>query len=382
MSDTNTIGSACHDSNGAKNIDYLTTVLRCVKCYHHPLLITSERHQEWASLKLDLHQQSYKCPLCNALYPITSDFIPIMWSENLRGHFLSGDERKITDSLSANSYIYDKISDVYLKHTRGNAKIKKRVTNAVNKLLTAMKTTEQSKDRRKTHLDVGCGPGHMLVWLKKFNFYQVGVDVSLVNLRTTRKLTGAYVLVGDATNLPFNNNVFDIVTEGSVLHHVEDWRSFIKEACRSVTRTGTILLDSEPTSDSKSWSFVAKFIFELRYPVYKALSFFSDSKLQFRDIGQAKLNADLAEIHNQPGKGFNLNEISGLFEELGFDASITVSPDENLNSVANTNLKHALIHLLSLHNPWNPKYGDFTVLAVARNNYTIDQDLSVKSDKK
>jgi len=215
---------------------------------------------------------------------------------------------------------------------------------------------------RGYHLDFGCGPGHVLGWLTQPNFLQIGLDVSINNLRNAHRNSGALVVWGDATNMPFSKEAFDVVTESSALHHIEDWKSVISESCRVCKKTGGVLIDSEPSSDQMAWGPLAIAVFNARFPFYRILSYIKRDKYLFRNIKQAKRNLQ-AEIDHQPGTGFPLEELRSSFEGAGFAADIIVSPDPELRSVAAPDWKSIVLNVLSGRNPWNPRYGSFTVIA-------------------
>jgi ubiquinone/menaquinone biosynthesis C-methylase UbiE len=187
------------------------------------------------------------------------------------------------------------------------------------------------------------------------------MDVSLVNLRNARKATGALVLCGDAARMPFQDHVFDLVTEASVLHHILDWQSVVAESCRVCKPDGGVLLDAEPSREMVAFSKLAVFFFNLRFPVYKLLSYIWKDKYIFRDTEQAKLNL-LAEIHHQPGTGFPLEVLHRIFENAGFNLYLYHSPGADLDTNRPPKIKNILLNLLSLRNPWNPKLGSFTAL--------------------
>jgi len=92
------------------------------------------------------------------------------------------------------------------------------------------------------------------------------------------------------------------------------------------------------------------------------LSYIKHDKYVFRDMRCAGLNA-MAEIHHQPGRGFALEQLRGLFEGAGFAVDVILSPTPDLKSVARPNWKTIFLNLLSGRNPWNPKYGAFTAIA-------------------
>ena len=100
-----------------------------------------------------------------------------------------------------------------------------------------------SGNRPKAVLEVGCGEGIALQYLKPLRY--VGVDLSLVRLRfaSTRYPTHAFIQ-GDGTNLPVCSEVFDLVFCSGTLHHLPDFKAFevVKEMKRICKRGGRIAL--------------------------------------------------------------------------------------------------------------------------------------------
>lgn len=78
-------------------------------------------------------------------------------------------------------------------------------------------------------LDIGTGPGYLPIEIAKINtkLEIIGIDVSSTMIDIARKNAEAVKIdrikfeVGDAHNLPYQNNSFDIVFSSSSLHH---WR--------------------------------------------------------------------------------------------------------------------------------------------------------------
>lgn len=93
-------------------------------------------------------------------------------------------------------------------------------------------------------LDVGCGPGWLTV-----QYAAAGANVTAVDL-TPRAVElckrfleyrglSAAVQTGNAEQLPFPDNAFDLVVASGVLHHTPDVRQAIREACRVLRPGGT-----------------------------------------------------------------------------------------------------------------------------------------------
>lgn len=349
---------------------HLQPMLRCINCdsAEPRLILKRSNYPEGAILGQSLAEDMLECHDCGESYPLTWDHIPIMWTDEIRSFFSGGDAA--ANTISANMAVYDHISldyDAYIPQDEGS---QKRVWVTVKRVLDGMRVSYDVQrieipngGKRPFHLDYGCGQGQMLGWLRGFGFLQVGLDVSVANLRKARENTGALVVCGDASKMPFRDATFDIVTESAALHHVEPWQRAVGESIRVLKRAGGIVIDDEPTADQLDWSRLATLLFELRYPIYRLMSYVSRSKLVFRDSKLARTNYWIAGVHNQPGKGFSVDLVRLLFSEAGLSVETVLSPTSELESKAKPGWKSIVINVLNGKNPWNPKYGSFTAYA-------------------
>lgn len=76
----------------------------------------------------------------------------------------------------------------------------------------------------KLMLDIGCGWGRWLVAGANKGYIPVGIDLRLEFCKTARNVLrdlnhNGYTVVADLENLPFQNNVFDLVWSFSVIQH-------------------------------------------------------------------------------------------------------------------------------------------------------------------
>lgn len=342
----------------SQDVETILDLLQCVEC-GSALAVRQESDPDNLP-EMELSNQNLVCVDCGEKFPITVEGIPVMWDSSLKAFLCEGDVKDA--SLAANVDVYNEISDVYLGNTRTHIGIRKRMQNAVKSLLD--QNSQTGSQLKTTHLDFGCGPGQVIKWLEDHSFLSVGLDVSISNLRNVLKHTKGYAVLGSATNMPFRDNAFAIVTEGSVLHHISDWKAPVTESCRTCNGDLGIVFDSEPSSNQMDWNWLARAVFEARYIPYKLLSYVSYSKRNFRDTELARKNAVEAEIHHQPGTGFNPKMVSKVISEHGFNAEIIMSPSPTLEyGGQKPGWKMILLHTLSGHNAWNPKYGPFSVIA-------------------
>lgn len=92
------------------------------------------------------------------------------------------------------------------------------------------------------HLDVGCGNGAVpLHMAREYGWAVTGLDVDPAQIAlaqtNTGNLVGTEFLTGDATQLPFEDNNFDVVSSFRTTHHIPDWQAALAELVR-VTKPG------------------------------------------------------------------------------------------------------------------------------------------------
>jgi ubiquinone/menaquinone biosynthesis C-methylase UbiE/uncharacterized protein YbaR (Trm112 family) len=330
----------------------LLPILQCPLCSNPSIELVDNIYP--GELPFNSAESHLICEGCKQLFPVTEDQIPVMWTEALKDQMLNNPDPDT--NIGANIQVYDAISDDYHSYTRQLPANALRIQDGAGRII-----ANTGSAVSQYHLDFGCGPGQVLGWLKEDNLISVGLDVSLVNLRNARKATGALVVCGDATHFPFQDEIFHLVTEASVLHHILDWKSVVVESCRVCTADGGILLDAEPSQEMVAFSKLAIFVFNLRFPAYKLLSYFRKDKYIFRNTEQAKLNL-LAEVHHQPGTGFPLNELQEIIEAACFKLHLYHSPAADLDTIRPPKLKNMFLNILTFRNPWNPKLGSFTAI--------------------
>jgi ubiquinone/menaquinone biosynthesis C-methylase UbiE len=95
-------------------------------------------------------------------------------------------------------------------------------------------------------LDLGCGNGRSLQFLKDKDIDYIGVDFSEKLIKIAQQnYPKVKFQVADALNLPFPNNYFDKIYSIAVLHHIpsEKFRiQFFKEARRILKPDGLLIL--------------------------------------------------------------------------------------------------------------------------------------------
>ncbi|MBN2014963.1 MAG: class I SAM-dependent methyltransferase [Candidatus Altiarchaeota archaeon] len=97
--------------------------------------------------------------------------------------------------------------------------------------------------KKKKVLDIGCGTGSYVLEFKRNGMGVVGMDVSRKMLKIAKnKVEGCDFVFGDAKNLPFKDNSFDLVTLITILEYVDDPEKIIQEGKRVLEKDGKIIL--------------------------------------------------------------------------------------------------------------------------------------------
>lgn len=86
----------------------------------------------------------------------------------------------------------------------------------------------------KNCLDVGCGLGYLVRWMRFLGIEAYGLDFSPVALKLAHPDVKRYIKVADIENIPYKNNHFDLVMSYNFLQHLE--RSKIRKAISETVR--------------------------------------------------------------------------------------------------------------------------------------------------
>jgi len=86
----------------------------------------------------------------------------------------------------------------------------------------------------KNCLDVGCGTGGLVKWLRFFGIDAFGIEISKDALELAEKNIKPFLKIGDIVKIPYPDNYFDLVVTFDVLEHLD--RSKIKKAILETIR--------------------------------------------------------------------------------------------------------------------------------------------------
>lgn len=98
----------------------------------------------------------------------------------------------------------------------------------------------------KRVLDIACGTGYGVGLLRSAARFVVGVDIDAEAAREAKSECGenAEVLLGNGLGLPFEAEVFDVITSFETLEHLHERRAFLGELHRVLKQDGKLILST------------------------------------------------------------------------------------------------------------------------------------------
>lgn len=111
-------------------------------------------------------------------------------------------------------------------------------------------------------LDVGCGGGFLSNALAKEKLNVSAVDLSSESIQVAKAHDTTFSVhyqTADASNLPFEDHSFDVITAMDFLEHVEDPKNIIKE-CARVLKPGGLFIFHTFNRNLISWLVIIKFV--------------------------------------------------------------------------------------------------------------------------
>lgn len=182
---------------------------------------------------------------------------------------------------------------------------KERSRNSFDKQASVYDTSDYSKYPRECYpyviealkgikfnrvLDLGCGTGVILEQINRINnsaeLYGIDLSEKMIDQAKQRLSSKASLLTGDAENLPYENDSFDLVCCVESFHHYPNPYEAVSEIRRILKPHGTFLL-------CDTWS---------KSPVRQIMNFF----IRFSDDGDVHI--------------YSKHEITNLLTATGFNS--------------------------------------------------------------
>jgi demethylmenaquinone methyltransferase/2-methoxy-6-polyprenyl-1,4-benzoquinol methylase len=161
------------------------------------------------------------------------------------------------------------------------------ISLGLHKKVKELALSELNYENEMKILDICSGTGDIeeILLGKKYNLDITGVDFSNKMLDVARQkfFDKIHFICADAANLPFSNNVFDIITMTFGLRNIQNREKAIQEAYRVLKPSGQILhLDfGVKNFPSKVFDFVAKSGIKLFYGNKLPYEYLINSKREF-----------------------------------------------------------------------------------------------------
>lgn len=106
-------------------------------------------------------------------------------------------------------------------------------------------------------LDIGCGCGNLLLWLKQHGWETYGIDISPKAVEVANK-RGLKVSHGELTDIKYEADFFDVIVVNQVLEHVHDPMGLLREIRRILKPKGLLIIGT-PNIDSYESRIFGKF---------------------------------------------------------------------------------------------------------------------------
>ncbi len=177
-----------------------------------------------------------------------------------------------------------------------------------------LKAFQIDREKKIRILEIGCGPGALAGALHRWypNAEITGMDLDTAFIRFAREnAEGVTFMEGDATNLPFENETFDVTISNTVSEHIPP-EAFFGEQKRVLKKGGVCLVLSARRGYRQKSQFEGKTEFENDF--WQRVSQFDDSMERF-SVGKY---------------GMNEQTLPQTMQEFGFDSISTAYAVSNL----------------------------------------------------
>jgi SAM-dependent methyltransferase len=131
---------------------------------------------------------------------------------------------------------YKEYYDLERKHWWFVAR-EKIISNYINKLI----VDKDLNNQNLKILNIGCGPGRSSQYLSKFG-HVISIEYDNFCCEFARDKTGLDIINGSITELPFDDNCFDLVCAFDVIEHVEEDQLAIAEMKRVAKKQGILFV--------------------------------------------------------------------------------------------------------------------------------------------
>ena len=114
-------------------------------------------------------------------------------------------------------------------------------------------------------LDIGCGNGAYLSYLKPHGWQVFGVDISSRAAEVAKSVFDIDVFVGELNDIPFSSESFDFVHMSHVIEHLTEPIEALKRIAQ-LLKPGRVVYIETPNADSDGFKSMGKYWFPLEAP--------------------------------------------------------------------------------------------------------------------
>lgn len=196
-------------------------------------------------LKTNNQQQYIHCNSCNVDYPVFDNIPLMLHKKNSIDSDIKEDIQKFWNTL---------YQEAYTGHNQLDSKTLPKLLVELKQMFIArnhLAVIEMPINnlKGKKVLEIGSGAGAHSALFSKHGAEITSLDLTYERVISTQKkleivddLKSSFVLQGDAENLPFEENFFDIVYSNGVLHHTPDTEKTIQEVLRVLKPGGKAVI--------------------------------------------------------------------------------------------------------------------------------------------
>ena len=105
-------------------------------------------------------------------------------------------------------------------------------------------------------LDIGCGTGWLLNNLSEQHqaeYYGIDLSENMIDVAKSKNILNASLCLGNALDLPYDDEIFDVVTCIQSFHHYPDSMKAMKEAYRVLKKGGMYILSDTGVGGFAKW---------------------------------------------------------------------------------------------------------------------------------
>ena len=241
-----------------------------------------------------------------------------------------------------------------------------------SKVLKSIEFIIENSVTRDLCVDIGCGTGFVTSFEVPIYRNVVAIDISTSMLEVTRKrlinFNSLNLVVCDADYLPFKNEVADLVSASSVLHHLPKPFNTMIETCRILKQHGFFYVTREPNYQPlrRFFAFFDRMIVQILTKFIRWIRVF-ESKVTGPNVKVKDLNYAKVDVHYQ--KGLHVEQLAKFLHSRHLEVISAYSyhwiyPDSN---------RDLLIQLLSKSNflvekvPFSKKLGRYISIVAKKN---------------